>query len=114
MAIWDTHEASLSADIRDRMLRITPTPDATLIRSELLRALQIILRGLGRTLTDIGLPEPEESEAEVNAERLQWSGDPTNLCSLKDSLTPEQVRFSVHFNLQNQLLKRFSYFYITK
>lgn len=61
------------------------------LRNELLRALQIILQGLGRTLTDIGLPEPEQRELEVDSERLRWSGDPTNLCAFKDSLTPEQV-----------------------
>ncbi|KAJ7940135.1 hypothetical protein B0H13DRAFT_1850322 [Mycena leptocephala] len=90
MTIWDAHEASLSADIRDRMLRVTSSPDATLVRNELLRALQIILRGLGRTLTDIGLPEPEHGQLEVDTERLRWGGDPTNLCAFKDSLTPER------------------------
>jgi hypothetical protein len=50
-------------------------------------------------LTDIniGLPEPEERQLEVDAERLQWSGDPGNLCGFKDSLTVEQVRFQSRF-----------------
>jgi hypothetical protein len=92
MAIWEAHEGSLSADILDRVLRMTATPDPTLVRHELLRTLQIILRGLGRSLTDIGLPEPQQSELEVDAERLRWGGDPTNLCAFTDSLTAEQVR----------------------
>jgi hypothetical protein len=72
MAIWEAHERSLSADILDRMLRMTATLDPTLVRHELLRTLQIILHGLGRTLADIGLPEPQQSELEVDAERLRW------------------------------------------
>jgi hypothetical protein len=90
IGIWDAHEGSLAADIRDHLLRKTATPNPTLVRNELLRSLQIILRGLGRTLTDIGLPEPQQSELEVDAERLQWGGDPTNLCAFADSLTAEQ------------------------
>jgi hypothetical protein len=97
MLIWESHEASLSADIRDRMLRVTSSPDPTLVRNELLRAIQILLHGLGRTLTDIGLPEPEQSQLEVDAERLRWGGDPTNLCAFKDSLTPEQVGLISYF-----------------
>jgi hypothetical protein len=97
MSIWDSHEACLSADIRDRMLRVTSSPDPTLVRNELLHALQILLRGLGRTLTDIGLPEPEQSQLEVDAERLRWGGDPTNLCAFRDSLTPEQVGLISYF-----------------
>ena len=91
MSIWDKNESSLSADIRDRMLRVTSRPDPMLIRNELLRALQMLLQGLGRTLTDIGLPEPEECQKEVDTERLRWGGDPSNLCAFKDSLTAEQV-----------------------
>jgi hypothetical protein len=93
MSIWDDHAASLSADIRDSMLRLTSRPDPILIQNELLRRLQDLLQGLGKTLTDIGLPEPEERRLEVDAERLQWSGDPGNLCGFKDSLTAEQVCF---------------------
>jgi hypothetical protein len=92
MGIWDTHEGSLSADSPDRLLGVTATPNPTLVRNELLKSLQMILRGLGRTLIDIGLPEPPQSEREVDAERLQWGGDPTNLCAFTDSLTGEQVR----------------------
>jgi hypothetical protein len=101
MSIWADHEASLSSDIRDSMLRVTSQPEPSLIRNELLRRLQILLQGLGRTLTDIGLPEPEERQLEVDAERLQWSGDPGNLCGFKDSLTAEQVRFQFRFHLHN-------------
>jgi hypothetical protein len=97
MSIWENHAASLSADIRDGMLRLTSRPDSSLIQNELLRRLQDLLQGLGRTLTDIGLPEPEERQLEVDAERLQWSGDPGNLCGFKDSLTAEQVRFQSRF-----------------
>jgi hypothetical protein len=68
---------------------MTTSPNPALVRNELLRALQIILRGLGRTLTDIGLPEPEQSQLEVDAERLRWGGDPTNLCGYTDSLRYE-------------------------
>jgi hypothetical protein len=89
--IWESHEAKLPADIRDHILPVTSSPNLTLIRNELLRTLQIILQGLGRTLMDIGLPEPEQTQLEVDAERLRWGGDPTNLSSFKDSLTPEQV-----------------------
>jgi hypothetical protein len=98
MSIWDTHEVSLCADIRDRMLRVNSHPDPILIRNELLRALQLLLQGLGRTLTDIGLPEPEECQKEVDAERLRWGGDPSNLCAFKDSLTIEQVRTLIHLH----------------
>jgi hypothetical protein len=101
MSIWADHEASLSSDIRESMLRVTSQPDPTLIRNKLLRRLQILLQGLGRTLTDIGLPEPEERQLEVDAERLQWSGDPGNLCGFKDSFTAEQVRFQFQFHLHN-------------
>jgi hypothetical protein len=98
MSIWEAHEARLSADIHDRMLRVTSSPDPTLIRNGLLRALQIILQGLGRTLADIGHPEPEQRDLEVEAECLRWEGDPTNLCAFKDSLPPEQVRRNSYFN----------------
>jgi hypothetical protein len=59
MGIWDTHEGSLSADMLDRLLRVKATPNPMLVRNELLKSLQIILHGLGRTLIDIGLPEPQ-------------------------------------------------------
>jgi hypothetical protein len=91
LIIWDAHEDSLSADIHDRLLRVTDSPPPELIRNELLLALQTLLQGLGKSLAEIGLPEPAERKQEVNAERLRWNGDPTNLCGFKDGLTPEQV-----------------------
>jgi hypothetical protein len=45
--------------------------------------------GLGKSLAEIGLPEPTERQQEVEIERLRWSGDLTNLCAFKDGLTPE-------------------------
>ncbi|KAJ7689877.1 PIF1-like helicase-domain-containing protein [Mycena metata] len=72
------------------MLRITASPNPELIRNELLLALQKLLQGLGKSLMDIGLPEPVERQQEIDAERLQWGGDPTNLCGFKDSLSAEQ------------------------
>lgn len=92
LAIWEAHEKSVSADIRDRMLRTTASPNTDMIKNEVLLLLQTLLQGLGKCLTDIGLPEPTERQQEIDAERLQWSGDPTNLCAFKDSLTAEQVR----------------------
>jgi hypothetical protein len=46
---------------------------------------------LGKSLSEIGLPEPVEPHQEVDEERLRWSGDPSNLCAFKDGLTAEQV-----------------------
>ncbi|KAJ7808009.1 hypothetical protein B0H14DRAFT_3762920 [Mycena olivaceomarginata] len=37
--------------------------------------------------------KPQQSELEVDAERLRWGGDPTNLCDFADSLTAEQHEF---------------------
>ncbi|KAJ7939644.1 hypothetical protein B0H13DRAFT_2300336 [Mycena leptocephala] len=48
-------------------------------------------KGLGKLLLDIGLPEPAERQQEIDAERLRWRGDPTNLCGFRDGLTAEQV-----------------------
>lgn len=48
MPIWDEHQAHMAADIRDRMLRVTSTPDLNLIHNELLLSLQQILQGLGK------------------------------------------------------------------
>lgn len=93
LTIWEAHEDSLGADIRDRLLRTTESPSPEIIRNELLLALQTLLQGLGKSLAEIGLPEPIEREQEVNAEQLRWSGDPTDLCAFKDGLTPEQVGF---------------------
>lgn len=101
MPIWDEHQADMAADIRDRMLRVTSTPDLNLIHNELLLSLQQILQGLGKTLSDIGLPEPSERQEEVDAERLRWGGDPTNLCSFYSSLTGEQVSHKIVDNLLN-------------
>jgi hypothetical protein len=81
----------LGADIRDRLLRTSATPNPGLIKNELLLALQTLLRGLGKSLNEIGLPEPAEPQQEVDEERLRWSGDPTNLCAFKDGLTFEQA-----------------------
>jgi hypothetical protein len=102
LAIWEGHEASLSADIRDHLLRTTASPNPDFIRNEVLLALQKLLQGLGKSLSDIGLPEPAERQQEVDAERLQWSGDPTNLCAFKDGLTPEQVQCFCDFPLSIQ------------
>jgi hypothetical protein len=96
LVIWEAHEDSLGADIRDRLLRTTSSPSPEIIRKELLQALQILLQGLGKSLSEIGLPEPTEREQEVNTERLRWDGDPTNLCAFKDGLTPEQVHLLFH------------------
>lgn len=92
LIIWEAHKESLGADIRDRMLCITSSPPPDLIINELLLALQTLLQGLGKSLAEIGLPEPTERQQEVETERLRWSGDPTNLCAFKDGLTFEQVR----------------------
>lgn len=92
LIIWEAHEDALSADIKDRMLRVTTSPPPYLVRNEVLLALQSLLQGLGKSLAEIGLPEPAEREQEVNAERLRWGGDPTDLCAFKDGLTPEQVK----------------------
>jgi hypothetical protein len=91
LTIWDVHKDSLGADIRDNMLRTIASPSQEQVLNELLRALQTLLQGLGKSLTEIGLPEPAEREQEVEAERYRWSGDPTNLCAFKDELTLEQV-----------------------
>jgi hypothetical protein len=96
LTIWEAHEGCLSADIRDSLLRTTSSPSPDLIRNEVLLALQSILQGLGKSLADIGLPEPIERQQEIDAERLRWSGDPLNLCSFKDGLTPEQVKIYPH------------------
>lgn len=91
LMIWETHENALGADIRDRLLRTSAAPNPNMIRNELLLALQVLLRGLGKSLSEIGLPEPAEPQQEVDEERLRWNGDPTNLCAFKDGLTLEQV-----------------------
>jgi hypothetical protein len=91
LIIWNAHEKSLGADIRDRLLRTTPSPHPDLVRNELLLAIQSLLRGLGKSLAEVGLPEAVERQREVDAERLQWSGDRDNLCAFKDGLTREQV-----------------------
>jgi hypothetical protein len=103
LTIWETHECALSADIKDRMQRVTASPPAELVRNELLIQLQHLLQGLGRSLTEIGLPEPTERQQEVDAERLRWGGDPSNLCAFKDGLTSEQVckYFVCFFALKN-------------
>jgi hypothetical protein len=93
ISIWEAHETSLSADIRDCMLRVTSLPDPMLIHNEVLRALQDLLQGFGKTMSDIGLHEPEGRQLESEAERLRWGGDSGNFCAFKDSLTAEQVRF---------------------
>jgi hypothetical protein len=85
LVIWESHEDALSADIRDRMLRSTAFPPQQLVRNEVLLAIQSLLQGLGKPLAEIGLPEPTERQ-EVNAERLRWGGDPSNLCAFKDEL----------------------------
>ncbi|KAJ7312635.1 hypothetical protein DFH08DRAFT_822074 [Mycena albidolilacea] len=91
LAIWDTHEQSLGAVIRDQLLRITSSPHPDVVRNRLLLILQSLLRGLGRSLAEIGLPEPVERQHEIDAEHLQWSGARYNLCAFKDGLTQEQV-----------------------
>jgi hypothetical protein len=47
LIIWEAHEDALSADIRDRMLRVTASPPQDLVRNEVLIALQSLLQGLG-------------------------------------------------------------------
>jgi hypothetical protein len=47
LIIWEAHEDSLGADIRDRLLRTTDSPPPEIIRNELLLALQTLLQGLG-------------------------------------------------------------------
>ncbi|KAJ7348429.1 hypothetical protein DFH08DRAFT_1000256 [Mycena albidolilacea] len=86
LLIWETHEDTLSANIRDQVLRVTTHPPPELVRNEVLLALQGLLQGLGKTLLDVGLLEPAECQQEVDAERLHWGGYPTNL---KDRVTPE-------------------------
>lgn len=71
------------------MLQTTSSPNPELLRNEVLLSLQNLLQGLGKSLTEIGLPEPTERQREVDAERLRWSGDPTNLSAFKDGLTAE-------------------------
>jgi hypothetical protein len=95
LVIWEAHEKSLSADIHDHLLRTTASPNADFVRNEVLLSLQSLLRGLGKSLADIGLPEPTERQLEIDAERLQWSGDPTNLCGFRDGLTAEQVSYNI-------------------
>jgi hypothetical protein len=104
LVIWEAHEDSLGADIRDRLLRTTSSPSPEIIRKELLQALQILLQGLGKSLSEIGLPEPTEREQEVNTERLRWDGDPTNLCASKTAL--HLNRFTFYFT-DCILLKKF-------
>lgn len=72
--LWHAHEGTLSADIRDRMLRTTTSPPPDLVRNEVLLSLQTLLQGLGKSLADIGLPEPTEQQQEVDAERLRGVG----------------------------------------
>ncbi|KAJ7936191.1 hypothetical protein B0H13DRAFT_2303911 [Mycena leptocephala] len=97
LIIWETHEDSLCADIVDRMLQVTANPPPDLVRNELL---QKLLQGLGKSLSEIGLPEPAEQQ-QVDAERLRWGGDPSNLCAFKDGLTAEQL-FSRHISPSKQ------------
>jgi hypothetical protein len=94
LIIWEAHEAELSADIRDSLLRSTPSPSLEVVRNEVLLALQSLLQGLGKSLTEMGLPEPTERQQEIDTERLRWGGDPSNLCAFKDGLTAEQVKKS--------------------
>jgi hypothetical protein len=107
LSIWECHEKSLSADIRDRLLRTTASPNPDVVRNEVLLAIQSLLQGLGRSLPDFGLPEPTERQEEIDAERLRWSGDPTNLCAFKDGLTAEQVK-NLSLHSSNSTLKNCS------
>jgi hypothetical protein len=91
LQIWEAHEDALGAYIRDSMLRTTSLPDPALLRNELLLAPQRLMRGLGKSLGDAGLPESTDHRPEVNTERFRWFGDPTNLCGFYNSLTIEQV-----------------------
>jgi hypothetical protein len=91
LAIWDPHEQLLGADIRDQLLRTTSSPHPDVVRNRLLLILQSLLRGLGRSLAEVGLPEPVECQHEIDTECLQWGGDRDNLCAFKDGLTQEQV-----------------------
>jgi hypothetical protein len=95
LTIWEAHECELSADIKDSMQRVTPNPPAEMVRNELFLALEKLLRGLGKSLPEIGLPEPAERQQEVDAEHLRWGGDPSNLSTFKYGLTAEQVSFWV-------------------
>jgi hypothetical protein len=90
--LWCSYQSELSADIWDFYLRSSPTPDPDLVKNRLLISLQDLLRGLGKKLSDIGLPNPiEDQDTETDAEQLRWGGDHENLSSFQDSLTPEQV-----------------------
>jgi hypothetical protein len=60
LIIWETNEQSLSADIRDHLLRTTASPNPDFVWNEVLLSLQSLLHGLGKSLIDIGLPEPTE------------------------------------------------------
>jgi hypothetical protein len=91
ISLWDEYELELSADIRDSMMRSDPDPDPTIVRNQTLMAIQDLLRGLGKQMTDVGLPELHQRCREVEAEIAKWTGDPGNLSSFAASLTPEQV-----------------------
>jgi hypothetical protein len=80
------------------MLQTTSSPPPELIRNEVLLALQALLQGLRKSLTEIGLPEPTERQQEIDTERLRWSGDPTNLAAFKHGLTAEQVNSKGHIS----------------
>ncbi|THU79833.1 hypothetical protein K435DRAFT_736709, partial [Dendrothele bispora CBS 962.96] len=66
-----------------------------MVRNETLLLLQDTLRGLGKRLSDIGLPEPEAQQPEVDAEHVRWGGDRQNLCEFWHSLTGEQIYDSI-------------------
>jgi hypothetical protein len=83
LLIWETHEDTLSADIRDRMLRVTAHPPPELVRNEVLLALQGLLQGLGKTLLDVNLQNTSRKwmlSVFTGAEIL-----PISVCSRMDS-----------------------------
>lgn len=96
ITLWEDYEADLSADIQDTMLRTNPSPHPSAIRNNTLLAIQDILRGLGKKMVDVGLPEPEEQQQEVDAEIARWGGDPGNLSAFSASLTEDQVSSLYH------------------
>lgn len=92
LPIWEQYEHALSADILDSLLHTNASPPPALVCNNLLQELQDILHGLGRTLSDVSLPEPFNHQAEIESELGRWGGDPGNLSSFESSLWPEQVR----------------------